>query len=72
MVDKDLVSEGKAQRYGTQIKIVEGKMAMVGVEDPEGLDAWRASVFLPPMTTYEAMLVQMYHLQVSDQVVGVR
>lgn len=72
VVDKELVSEGKLQRYGTQFKVVGGKMAMVAVEDPEGLDARRASVFLPPMKTYEEMLVQMYHLPVSDQVVGAR
>jgi hypothetical protein len=72
VVDKDLVSEGKLQRYGTQFKVVGGKMAMIAAEDPEGLDARRASVFLPPMTTYEEMLVQMYHLPVSDQAVGAR
>ena len=72
VVDKNLVSEGKLQRYGTQFKVVGGKMAMVAVEDPEGLDARRASVFLPPMKTYEEMLAQMYHLPVSDQAAGAR
>lgn len=72
VVDKDLVSEGKLQRYGTQFKVVGGKMAMVAVEDPVGLDARRASVFLPPMKMYEETLMQMYHLPVSDQVVGAR
>jgi hypothetical protein len=72
VVDKDLVSKGKLQRYGTQFKVVGGKMAMVAVEDPEGLDARRASVFLPSMKMYEEMLVQMYHLPVSDAVVGAR
>jgi hypothetical protein len=72
VVDKDLVSEGRLQRYGTQFKVVGGKMAMVAVEDPAGLDARRASVFLPPMKMYEEMLMQMYHLPVSDAVVGAR
>ncbi|MGA8938216.1 MAG: DUF6624 domain-containing protein [Acidobacteriaceae bacterium] len=69
VVDKELVSEGKLQRYGTQFKIVDGKMAMFAVEDPEGLDARRASVFLMPISVYEQMLAKGYHLPVSEQVV---
>jgi hypothetical protein len=72
VVDKELVSEGRRQRYGTQFKVVDGKMAMVAVEDPEGLDARRATVFLMPIKVYEGMLEQMYHLQVSDTVVRAR
>jgi hypothetical protein len=72
MLDKELVSEGKLQRYGTQFKFVDGKMAMVAVEDPEGLDARRATVFLMPIKAYEGILEQMYHLKVSDVVVGAR
>jgi len=72
VVDKELVSEGKLQRYGTQFKVVDGKMAMIAVEDPAGLDARRAVVFLMPIKTYEAMLEQTYHLKVSDAVVAAR
>ena len=72
VVDKELVSEGKPQRYGTQFKVVDGKMAMIAVEDPAGLDARRAMVFLAPIKVYEAMLEEKYHLQLSDQVVGAR
>jgi hypothetical protein len=72
VVDKELVSEGKLQRYGTQFKVVDGKMAMFAVEDPEGLDARRATVFLMPIKVYEGMLEQTYHLKVSDGVVGAR
>jgi hypothetical protein len=72
VVDKELVSEGKRQRYGTQFKVVDGKMAMVAVEDLEGLDARRATMFLMPIKVYEGMLEQMYHLKVSDRVVAAR
>jgi hypothetical protein len=72
VVDKELVSEGKRQRYGTQFKVVDGKMAMVAVEDPEGLDARRAMVFLMPIKAYEGMLERTYHLAVSDAVVRAR
>jgi hypothetical protein len=72
VVDKELVSEGKPQRYGTQFKVVGGKMAMIAVEDPEGLDARRATVFLMPIKVYEGMLEKTYHLPVSDEVVPAR
>lgn len=72
VVDKELVSEGRPQRYGTQFKVVDGKMAMIAVEDPEGLDARRATVFLMPIKVYEGMLEKTYHLPVSDAVVPAR
>ncbi len=70
VIDKELVSEGKLQRYGTQFKFVDGEMAMYGVEDPGGLDARRATVFLPPMDYYKQMLSQMYHLKASNKIVS--
>jgi hypothetical protein len=69
VVDKELVSEHKLQRYGTQFKVVDGGMAMFAVEDPAGLDARRAMVFLMPIKAYEGMLEQTYHLKLSDTVV---
>jgi hypothetical protein len=72
VVDKELVGEGKLQRYGTQFKFVDGKMAMYAVEDPEGLDARRATVFLMPIKVYEGMLEQMYRLKVSERVVAAK
>ena len=70
VIDKELVSEGKLQRYGTQFKFVDGGMAMYGVEDPAGLDARRAKVFLPPMEWYKQMLSGMYHLKASNKIVS--
>ncbi|MCU1322656.1 MAG: hypothetical protein JWM43_2305 [Acidobacteriaceae bacterium] len=69
VVDKELVSEGKPQRYGTQFKLVDGGMAMYAVEDPGGLDGIRARVFLPPMETYKKMLSEMYHLKATNKIV---
>ena len=69
VVDKELISEGKPQRYGSQFKLVDGKMAMYAVEDPGGLDGIRARVFLPPMDVYKKQLSDMYHFQVSTQIV---
>jgi hypothetical protein len=70
VIDKELVSEGKLQRYGTQFKFVDGQMAMFGVEDPSALDARRAKAFLMPIEVYKQYLEQGYHLQVSNKVVS--
>jgi hypothetical protein len=69
VVDKELVSEGKLQRYGTQFKFVKGAMAMYAVENPGGLDARRARVFLPPMDAYKQMMSEIYHLKATNQIV---
>jgi hypothetical protein len=70
VIDKELVYEGKLQRYGTQFKQIEdGTIAMYGVEDPGGLDRERAEVMLPPIDIYKGMMAQMYHLKVSNKLV---
>jgi hypothetical protein len=69
VIDRELVSAGQLQRYGTQFKVVDGQMAMFGVEDPAGLDARRAAVFLPPLEAYEQQLEAMYHLKASGKVI---
>jgi hypothetical protein len=52
LVDRIRVFEGRPQRYGTQLDWDETGTAMVpmiGVEDPDSVDARRASVGLPPI-----------------------
>ena len=70
VIDKQLVAEGKPQRYGTQFKMVDGDMAMISVEDPGGLDALRARALLPSMDAYKQTLARMYHLKVSNKIVS--
>ncbi len=69
VVDKELVAEGKFQRYGSQFKFINGAMAMFAVEDPGKLDERRAKALLPPMDVYKQMLSEMYHLKATDDVV---
>jgi len=70
VIDRELVGEGQLQRYGTQFKSMEdGTIAMFGVEDPAGLDARRARVFLSPIEDYKQELERMYHLKASNKVV---
>lgn len=68
VIDKQLVAEGKPQRYGTQFKMVDGEMAMISVEDPGGLDGLRRRAQLPTMDEYKATLAHMYHLKVSNKI----
>jgi hypothetical protein len=68
VIDVELISEGKPQRYGERFKFVDGKMEMYAVEDPAGLDARRARMFLPPIDAYKQALSEMYHLQLTDQI----
>lgn len=70
VVDKELVSAGKLQRYGSQFKLVNGAMAMYGVEDPGGLDRQRARALLPPIDVYKEQLTQIYHLPTSKAIVS--
>jgi uncharacterized protein DUF6624 len=70
VVDRELVSEGKLQRYGSQFKAVNGGMAMFGVEDPDQLDQRRAKALLPPMTVYKETLERMYHLKAINAIVS--
>lgn len=70
VIDKELVSQGKLQRYGSQFKFVNGEMAMYGVEDPGGLDQLRARALLPPMKVYKETLSQIYHLKAGNAIVS--
>jgi hypothetical protein len=69
VTDKELVAEGKLQRYGSQFKFFNGEIAMYAVENPATLDQRRAKALLPPMDVYRDTMTQIYHLKVSDTVV---
>lgn len=70
VIDKELVTSGQLQRYGSQFKQVNGQMAMYAVEDPTNLDRRRAQVMLMPMEAYKHLLEGMYHLKASNQIVN--
>lgn len=69
VIDKELISTGQLQRYGSQFKEVNGSLAMYAVEDPANLDRRRAQVLLPPIEAYKQTLADMYHLKPSSQIV---
>jgi len=69
VIDKELVAEGKPQRYGSQFKAVNGGLAMFAVEDPGGLDKLRARALLPPLSVYKETLSKMYGLKPTNNIV---
>ena len=55
VIDKELVAEGRLQRYGTQFKAVDGGMAMYAVE-VRAVGCAAGEVFLAPMDLRSAPL----------------
>ena len=63
-VDRLLIDQGKAQRYGSNFQMKDGKMVMTPVEDPKNLEKRRKKLGLPTMSEYMKMLKEMYKLEV--------
>jgi hypothetical protein len=70
VVDRELVAEGKPQRYGSQFKNVNGHLAMYAVEDPGGLDSLRTRAMLPPIEVYKQSLTKMSGLKATNEIVS--
>ena len=62
--DRVLVQSGEPQRYGSQFKVVDGRLEPDRIAEPSHLDARRAAAGLPPMAEYIRMLGEMYKLPV--------
>jgi len=54
MYDRLALSEGRKQRYGSQIKCEGGKWVPLPLEDPEGVDRRRATLGMAPQSEYLA------------------
>jgi hypothetical protein len=65
LVDQLRLEQHKAQRFGTQYTVKDGKAFIDPVEDPEHLDERRAAWFLQPMAQYKRELNALYRLQVE-------
>lgn len=52
MWDRLALSDGKLQRYGTQMRCAAGRWIAAPIEAPDGLDARRAELKLKPMADY--------------------
>ena len=55
--DRIAVAQGRPQRYGTQFKCAaDGAISPHEIDDPEGVDARRATVGLPPVAEYARLV----------------
>jgi hypothetical protein len=52
LTDRDLVGDGKKQRYGTQLDAKDGTFRALPIEDEANVDKRRADVGLPPLAIY--------------------
>ncbi len=64
LADRVAVHQGRAQRYGTQFSLHDGKLAADSIADVAALDSLRSSVGLPPMREYVSVLEKVNGLPV--------
>jgi hypothetical protein len=60
LTDRILVSEDKPQRYGTQLREVDGNYELYPIEDEANVDKRRAEMELPDLKEYVALVNTMY------------
>lgn len=63
--DRTRVNSGAPQRYGNSFHLVDGELRPHPIEDPDGLEARRREVGLPPMADYVKVLAEVYKLPVA-------
>ena len=60
LTDRVLVGQGEPQRYGTQFSIVDGRLQIDSLQNPDSVDAWRAEVGLGPLAEYIQQIEAAY------------
>jgi hypothetical protein len=66
LTDRVLIHEGRPQRFGTQVRMEEGRLVPIPIEDPEDVDERRRSVGLGPIEDYLLETERSYGLSPSD------
>lgn len=60
LADRLAVQRGQKQRYGTQAKIMDGKVILDPIDDSAHVDQRRAALGMPPLARYVAVLESVY------------
>jgi hypothetical protein len=60
LTDRVLVAENKNQVYGTQFRLVDGKMEPYPIEDEKNVDRRRKEAGLPSLAEYRKALEEIY------------
>ena len=58
LYDRVAMHEGRPQRYGTQMNLVNGELVLHDIEDKEQVDTYRSSVGLPSLEKYMELMRQ--------------
>jgi hypothetical protein len=60
LTDRVMVKESGQQRYGTQLKLEDGKWRPVTLSEPDRVDELRKEVGMPPLAEYLEMVAKFY------------
>jgi hypothetical protein len=60
LADRVAVHRGQPQRYGTQAKLLDGRMVLDPIADSAHVDERRAALGMPPLREYVRVLDSMY------------
>ena len=60
LADRVAVHRGQPQRYGTQAKLLEGRLVLDPIADSAHVDERRAALGMPPLREYVRLLDSMY------------
>ena len=63
LADRVAVHRGQPQRYGTQAKLLNGRIVLDPIADSAHVDQRRAAIGLPPLREYVRLLDSMYTAQ---------
>lgn len=60
LADRVAVHRGRPQRYGTQAKLLDGRLVLDPIADSAHVDERRAALGMPPLAEYVRVLDSMY------------
>ncbi|MDR1755928.1 MAG: hypothetical protein LBR65_03080 [Culturomica sp.] len=60
LYDRIMVNKGLKQRYGTQMRILDGKVTFINLEDEQNVEYYRVCYSLPPLYIYKKALEERY------------
>ena len=60
LYDRIMINKGLKQRYATQMRIIEGEIVFIDLEDESKVDYYRKCFDLPPLAFYKKALEERY------------
>ncbi|MDR1878210.1 MAG: hypothetical protein LBQ64_01445 [Bacteroidales bacterium] len=60
LYDRIQVNKNLQQKYGTQVRVIEGKIIFINLDDEEYVEIYRHCFGLPPLSFYKKSLEEIY------------